>query len=754
VGTTLIFPRLHQWDVVTRLVESSRSEGPGHRYLVQHSAGSGKTGSISWTAHRLSKLHAENDDPVFDTVIVITDRTVLDSQLQQAIRQIEPGAGYISTVDDAAIRNAGEGASKSTVLANELVKGTRIVVVTIQTFPHAMEAIRKHKGLAGKRFAVIADEAHSSQTGQTASKLKAVLSAEELADVEDGGEIDVEAVLAAETAARADSSNISYYAFTATPKAKTLELFGRPGGDGKPVPFHVYTMKQAIEERFILDVLRGYQTYTLAFQIAQRTENGDELVDQAAATKGLVRWVALHPTNIAQRVRIVVEHYRANVAHLLGGHAKAMVVTDSRKAAVRYKLEIDRYIADRGYEIGTLVAFSGSVDDPESGPNAFTEASMNTNLRGRDLPSAFASGEFQIMLVANKFQTGFDQPLLSAMYVFKRLAGVAAVQTLSRLNRTYVTPTGKVKDTTMVLDFVNDAAEIRSAFEPYFKDAWIETETDPNIVNDIAAKLDQSNLYTQAEIDQAAAAWVAGTRGKGGGNNALAAAVQPAQRRFLAAYRQAESDTDRTELAKMDLFRNDVAAFVRVYDFISQVIDYGAEMEKRANFYRLLERVIRPGSSQTEIDLGDVALRNVAQVDRGASDIKLGVDADAGLRGITGAGSGARRDAKMVALQEVIDRLNDLFGDEAFTAGQKQTFVEGLLNTLLGDATLVGQARVNTKKQFLESPHLTDGVLDAVSDNNGAHNQMADVFYSDTSTRAEIVRLVGGLLYEWVAEAG
>ena len=360
--TKLMFPRLHQWDVVTKLVEATRTEGPGHRYLVQHSAGSGKTGSISWTAHRLSKLHDHMNNPVFDTVIVITDRTVLDDQLQAAIREIEPGAAYIATINDKAIRDAGETA-KSKVLAAELLKGTRIVVVTIQTFPYAMDAIRKEKGLAHRRFAVIADEAHSSQTGDTANKVRAVLSADELQALDDGGGIDTEAVLAAEASARASSPNVSFYAFTATPKAKTLELFGRYDDDIKPVPFHVYTMKQAIEEGYILDVLRGYQTYDLAFRIAQSTRaadghtHNDRMVDQAAATKGLVRWVALHPTNIAQRVGIVVEHFRTNVAPLLEGHAKAMVVTDLRKAAVRYKLEIDKYIEDKGYEIGTLVGF-------------------------------------------------------------------------------------------------------------------------------------------------------------------------------------------------------------------------------------------------------------------------------------------------------------------------------------------------------------------------------------------------------------
>lgn len=745
-STRAMFPRLHQWDVVTKLVDTTRQEGAGHRYLTQHSAGSGKTASIAWTAHRLSKLHDEDDKPIFDTVLVITDRTVLDNQLQRAVRQFEPNAGYIATIDEKAVRDAGE-TSKSKVLAAELLKGTRIVVVTIQTFPYAMDAIRENKGLAHKKFAVIADEAHSSQTGQTANQLKAVLTSEEIEEFEDGANIDVEAVLAAETAKRAEAKNISYYAFTATPKAKTLELFGRPDDDGKPVPFHVYTMRQAIEEEYILDVLRGYQTYDLAFQIAQTADDGkDILVDQSAATRGLVRWVALHPTNVDQRVGIVVEHFRANVAHLLDGHAKAMVVCDSRKAAVRYKLAIDAYIAKKGYDLGTLVAFSGTVTDPETPPGEFTESGMNPTAKGRDLAAAFATPEFRIMLVANKYQTGFDQPLLCAMYVFKKLSGVTAVQTLSRLNRTYTAPSGERKTKTMILDFVNDPDDIQAAFEPYYLGARIEQRTDPNIVHDIATKLDQSGLYTTGEIDAAATAWVEAAQTKKG-HEKLAATVAPAQKRFKDAYEAAVEDEDDAEKERLDLFRSDLDSFVHVYDFMSQIIDYGnPELEKRAIFYRLLGRVIRDEAYRSDVDLGDITLKRVKQVDRGETDISLTGD-DAGLVGVTGAGSKQQRDPKMVALQEVIDRLNDLFDDEEFSEDQKASFVTGLLATLLDNLTLVQQAQANTQSQFAESPDLVNAVLDAVADNQDAHNKMADVFYSDSKERNAIIQALADAVH-------
>ena len=559
-------------------------------------------------------------------------------------------------------------------------------------------------------------------------------------------------------AARADAANISFYAFTATPKAKTLELFGRPGPDGLPVPFHVYTMKQAIEEGFILDVLRGYQTYDTAFRIAlavdspvlERKGTDERFVDQAAATKGLMRWVALHPTNIAQKVEIIVEHFRSNVAHLLGGHAKAMVVTSSRKSAVRFKKAIDAYIADKGYPIGTLVAFSGGVTDLETDPTSddhpFTETNMNPGLRGRDLPTAFATTEFQIMLVANKFQTGFDQPLLSAMYVDKKLSGVTAVQTLSRLNRTYVSPDGQVKSTTAVLDFVNDAEEIQQAFVPYYENAYLETATDPNVVHDLRTKLDQADIFTQAEVDQCSEAYI---RGKG--NNALSAAVAPARNRFQQAYDAALASGDETDVDELEMFRRDLGSYVRIYDFMSQIIDYGdPELEKRAIFFRLLERVIRTGAPTEVIDVSDVSLERITQIDRGTTDIKLGTESG-GLSGVTAAGSGQTRDPQMVLFQAVIDRLNELFG-EGLTTSQKETFLRGLVETLGDNEQLERQIRANTEKQFLESPDLKESVVDAVADNQGAHTKIADVFFSDGPTQIEFVRLVGKLLYAMTSE--
>ena len=739
-SSSLRFPRFHQWEAVTDLTAAVTGEGAGHRYLIQHSAGSGKTDSIAWTAHRMARLQV-NNQKVFDSVIVVTDRNVLDAQLQDAIKQIDNDQGIVVAIDRA------EGA-KSGALAKALIDGKLIIVVTIQTFPFAMEEIRKNKGLKGKTFAVIADEAHSSQSGQVANKLKAVLTAEELDEINNGGEVDVEAVLAAEATERAESANISYFAFTATPKAKTLELFGRrPSPNDVPAPFHVYTMKQAIEEGYILDVLTGYHCFKLAFQVGQNAAGGE--VDQAQASKEVMRWVRLNPQTIAQKSAIIVEHFHEKVADLLDGHAKAMVVTDSRKAAVRYKRAIDKFIAQKGYGYGSLVAFSGTVHDPESGPGDFTEANMNPGVH--DLRTAFQGDQYKIMIVANKFQTGFDQPLLCAMYVDRILAGVTAVQTLSRLNRTYRTPSGiqKTAALTQVVDFVNEPEEIRKAFEPYYTDAFLETETDPNLVHDLAAKLDTAGIYTQAEIDQCAEAFV-----KGKGNNALAAAIDPGKKRFAERYQAALIDNggegDKPALAELDMFRKDVGSFVRLYDFMSQIIDYGDPMlEKKRIYLRNLERVIQPDNYTAPIDLSDVVLKKVKQIDRGRIDIGLGMRV--GLSGMTAAGSGEKRDPKMVAFQQVLDRLNELFGSEDFTESQKVSFLEALLRTLLDDAALVQQAKVNSAKQFVESPDFDDAVTGAVVDNQGAHEKMSDYFFTSAPGRSHLVSDIAKWFYQVVS---
>ena len=435
---TLIYPRYHQWDMVTKLIDAAKAEGTGNKYLVQHSAGSGKSNSIAWTAHQLSTLYDGKGNKQFHSVIVITVRTELDDQLQDTIYQFEHADGVVGRIN----KKEGDG-SKSEKLASTLENAQPIIIVTIQTFPYVLAAIENSTSLKERCYAVIADEAHSSQTGSTARKLKEVLMVDASETEDEDKQLSSEDVLDATVAARKGSSNLNYYAFTATPKAKTLELFGRlpkpdePASEKNlPEAFHVYSMRQAIEEGFILDVLKNYTNYKVAYQLAQKIEAANEEVDSKKAKVKLNRWVRLHEYNISQKVKVIIDHYKEHVMGLLGGQAKAMVVTSSRKEAMRYRLAFDKYLTEHKSSISVMIAFSGEVEFHKNDPDSvalldqkFTETNMNPALKGRDMRKAFDTDDYQIMLVANKFQTGFDQPKLCIMYVDKPLGGVECVQT-------------------------------------------------------------------------------------------------------------------------------------------------------------------------------------------------------------------------------------------------------------------------------------------------------------------------------------
>ncbi len=768
--STLIFPRYHQWEAVTELVDAVRAEGPGSRYLVQHSAGSGKTNTIAWTAHRLARLHTADNEKTFDKVLVISDRRVLDDQLQAAVRQVDATSGLVTTIDDAEVRQSG--GSKSRALTKALSGQSLIVIVTLQTFPFVIDQITGD--LAGKTFAVIVDEAHTSQSGNTAKELRELLTAGsvEVAENDDiSAEDVVDAKITAMTSARANASNVSYLAFTATPKAKTLTLFGRKDPtdpDSRPRAFHLYTMRQAIEEGFILDVLRGYQTYSTAFTIEQRAGRGvrtsgpgngarhspeigadagddtaAELVDSRAAARGIMRFVKLAEINIGQKVEIIVEHFLTNVAHLLEGHAKAMVVTDGRIAAVRYKRAIDNYIARKKYPLKTIVAFSGRVNDPESGIEDANESSLNPGLRS-DLAAEFNRPDYRVMIVADKFQTGFDQPLLCAMYIDKKLPDVYAVQTLSRLNRTYRTPGGERKDTTFVLDFANDPADIQAAFEPYYTEAVVEQETDPNIVHEIAAKLAEADIYLRTEVDEFAVAWFSG-----GTHAELAAAVKPAKDRFARRYEDARTREDRAERDHLELFRKDAATFVRMYDFMSQVIDYGdTELEKLAVYLRQLVRVLEVDRLNTEVDLSDVGIASIEQIDHGTSSLTLGNSERAPLPGISGAGSGGvHQDPQLKPLSEVIARINELFGGEL-----SPEEIEGFIKPVAAKAEetpgIADQIDNNAKDQFLDSRDLRDSVIDAAFDVQSAVVKLSNAATGDDNRTERLIRLIGEFMWE------
>ena len=738
---TLLFPRFHQWSAVTALIAASNTDGPGHRYLIQHSAGSGKTNSIAWLAHQLSTLHAEGKK-VFDAVIVITDRTVLDDQLQSAIKQIDSKTGVVAAI-------TGNGESKSKQLAEALAGNKPIIVVTIQTFPFVMEKLREAGEKLDKNFAIIADEAHSSQTGTTSTKLRAVLSNAELEELNDGGEIDVEATLLAEMEARASAQNLSFYAFTATPKAKTLELFGTMGDDGLPHPFHLYTMQQAIEEKFILDVLQNYTPYKVAFKLAHNGQEYDSdaaLVDQAEAVKELMFWLRLHPTNIDSKVSIIVEHFRSTVSKLLGGKAKAMVVTGSRKEAVRYKLAFDKYVSEKNYkDVQALVAFSGEVEDLDSGPKPFTESNMNPGLKRRSLPEAFKTDEYQVMLVANKYQTGFDQPLLCAMYVDKRLSGVNAVQTLSRLNRV---ATGK--DITYVLDFVNDPEEIRQSFIPYFRTAELTEITDRNLILDLERKLLSSGIFDADDVKRVSDLVIT-TKGNKG-NNALTAALGKPRDIFKSELEAARNGKNGPEVDRLETFRKDVSSYVKAYGFLSQIYDYGdSDLERMYIFLKQLERVIAESAPGSFIDLSEVELLRYQVVEQAKTNLIL--DETGGIKPFTGLGGREPRDPKTVLLNEAIDRVNELvnFSDQSSISGK--VVVDSVNAKLLENEKIVSQAKGNTEDQFLGSSDLDDAIVRALIGMKRDADDASSQILGSNEKKDEFMKVIGRAIYALVNAA-
>ncbi|MFC7463894.1 type I restriction endonuclease subunit R [Brachybacterium sp. GCM10030252] len=759
---TLIFPRFHQWDVVRKLEAAVTTPEPDRRFLIQHSAGSGKTNSIAWTAHRLARIQVGNKK-LFDTVIVVTDRNVLDAQLQEAIRQIDTdNQSIVATIDDKAIREYAAlredySASKSGALGHAIESGKLIVVVTVQTFPFVLDKLQNAEEFKKKKFAVIADEAHSSQSGQTAAKLKSVLSDEQLGELAETGEVEVDAeqmmidqMLSSEMKARATHEGISFFAFTATPKKKTLETFGqRDGDDGEPRPFHLYSMKQAIEEEFILDVLRGYRTYKMYFDLGERVEGSlDVEVDESEAKKSVMQWVRVHPTTIAQKSAIIVEHFRENVSHLLDGAAKAMVVSANRLGAVRYKREIDRYIKAKGLDYGTLVAFSGTVEDAETSAEIGLETLNESTMNGgtRDLRQEFKSQQYQVMIVASKFQTGFDQPLLCAMYVDKKLSGITAVQTLSRLNRTHTTTKGTKKTSlmTQVVDFVNDPADIQAAFEPYYADAHIDESTDPNTIWDILSKLDGADIYEPEEIQEVANVFL--TEGTGAGskvNGKIARGLGPAKKRYWDRMESARRREDRLELNELALFRKNVTSFLSFYDFITQVVDYeDLDLAKKAIYLRLLAPHLRDTGLTDVIDLSDVELTRLQLVEEQPADIDISGGGE--ITGASQPGSAEPRDPKMVALIEVVRELSAMLGEsEETTRGA----VETIISKLGEDPTLVKQAQSNSETQFEESPDLQASTDEAVLAAGDVLGRVSEVIFAGDADAERARQLIARAFY-------
>ena len=685
---SMIFPRYHQLDAVRALTRHAQAHGAGHNYLIQHSAGSGKSNSIAWLAHRLSSLHDAGNQKIFHSVVVITDRRVLDQQLQDTIFQFEHKLGVVQKIDE-----------DTQQLAKALADGVPVIISTIQKFPFISQAIRTLEAhgkaveiaTAGKRFAVIVDEAHSSQSGETAMELRKILNrdgieaaiAEQLLDMDDEGLSEAaKREMLREQLKRTKQPNLSFFAFTATPKFKTLAVFNEPGSDGL-APFHHYSMRQAIEEGFIHDVLAHYTCYKRYYKLIQKVE-ADPEVPRRKAARALARFVEFHDYEIAQKVEVIVEHFRTHTRHKIGGRAKAMVVTGSREHAVRYKLGFDRYIADKGYtDVKSLVAFSGEITLKEFADKKFTEVGMNAGIKESELPEKFNTDDYQVLLVAEKYQTGFDQPLLHSMYVDKRLSGIQAVQTLSRLNRTT-----RGKTDTFVLDFVNELEDIYAAFKPYYEFTPKGDDTDPQQLNTLAHTLAQWQVYAAAEVNDWCEIWFRNRLNPTGGEHKrLNALLDVAVERFK---RLGEED--------QNLFKGQLVSFRNLYSFVSQIIPYqDSDHEKLYSYARFLLPKLPYTQDTRKVQVDDeVELKfyRLQKISEGAIDLKVGEPQ--AVYGPTNVGTGQADED--VQLSTLVGKLNERFGTE-FTPAD-QLFFDQVRETAVANEQIQQAVRANSLENF------------------------------------------------------
>ncbi|MPZ67988.1 MAG: DEAD/DEAH box helicase [Actinobacteria bacterium] len=678
---SLIFPRYHQLDAVRRLVLDALQNGAGPDYLIQHSAGSGKSNTIAWLAHQLSTLHDASDERVFDSIIVITDRRVLDRQLQRTIRQFEQTLGVVENID-----------KTSRQLKEALESGKTIIVTTLQKFPMIVKEIGE---LPGKQFALIIDEAHSSQTGETSRMMHQVLKVDSLEEAEEQDQVeeDLEDRIVKVAEGRGRLDNVSMFAFTATPKEKTLQMFGEEREDGSYEPFSLYSMKQAIEEGFILDVLRNYTTYRVYWNLLKKIEDDPRYNERKA--KYLARlFVDLHPHAIDEKVAIMAEHFAQNSAPEIGGRAKAMVVTRSRLHAVKTFLSLRRYLEEHGHPFKALVAFSGEVDD---GGIKYTETGLN-GFSEKQTALVFKQPEYRFLVVAEKFQTGFDEPLLHTMYVDKKLSGLNAVQTLSRLNRIH-----RDKTETMVLDFVNEADDIQSAFARYYEASILSEGADPHLLYDLQRTLLDSEVFDEDEVRAFAEVFF----DPKGSQDRLYQVLREPERRYK-------------DLAEEDqaAFRKEITSFTRMYAFLSQVATFvDADLESLYHFARYLLRRLPteqkglPYEVQQAIDLESFSVRETF-----GGSIALG--ADKGRLEPPGKGVDVEPSPEeKEALSQIIDELNERFGT-SFTAEDK-VFVEELENRLVDHAGLEASIRANTPENArLTFDHVIEDLLQDMVDKN------------------------------------
>ncbi|WAL49952.1 type I restriction endonuclease subunit R [Rhodococcus pyridinivorans] len=729
----LIFPRFHQLRAVERVVADIEENGTGKRYLIWHSAGSGKTKTIAWLSHRLIRHMSADSKSTFDSVIVVTDRTVLDENIRDDMNLVQSSKGLVVAVGE-------KSGAKSPQLKKALLEGDHIITCTLQTFPEVMKLIEDTQELRGRSWAVVADEAHSSQSGATARQLKELLADVDLDAEED--DIGADDLLRAKDSAIAASSNITFVALTATPKAKTLRLFGTER-DGRWEAFDTYTMAQAIEEGFILDVLTNYSTYDMFLRVKNTLKDKEAeseiQVNTGEAVSSIVRYARLHPTAIAQKVRVVIEHFRRNVMHMLGGEARAMVVTSSRMEALSWSKKMDAYIAEKGYDdLSTLVAFSGSLTDEDG--ESVTEVSVN----GRsDVARAFREeGVYRVLIVANKFQTGFDEPRLMAMYVDKRLSGVATVQTLSRLNRIYPGKTAP-----MVVDFRNTPASVQEDFKLYYSDAHVDGDVDPNALITLGERLDTSGLYTHEEMDAVADAFL----GDAGGE-AIAKALSPIKNRWSGQWRQAVLSKDKAQKALLESFRSDVLGYRNAWQFLSQIVDYqDPELHRRAILATLLGRNLHTdGNDYDDSFLEGVQLSGVKLVPSAINeDHSLSEGSGEAIK-LPAFDGEHRGDAapKRGPLDEAIDKVNEMFRAKGVDVAPES--VSGFITTFWGflDANeeAVAMAKNNTLAQLKASEGFGSAVGLAVL-KTCQESQEIQSYMTDPAFLAEIADIAADALH-------
>ncbi len=741
----VIFPRFHQWHCVESMVEATSISGPGVNRLAQHSAGSGKSNTISWLAHRLSVLHSPSlvdsssalaakginaNEPIFDKVIVVTDRRVLDQQLRDTVASFDHQPGSIVSVRE-------DAGSKNAQLREALeTKATRIIITTIQTFPVVAKSATE---LAGTRFAIIVDEAHSGQSGETAKDLKLVLgggntsnalqAAEDFDSMNTTIEESFEDLLEKSLSARGKPENITFFAFTATPKSKTLELFGEKvvSATGEPVyiAFHQYSMKQAIEEGYILDVLKNYTTYKTYYKLANELGENDVEVPKSKTASTLARYASLHPTNLSQKAEIIVEHFRANTAKKIDGSAKAMVVTRSRLHAVRYKQAIDAYISEKNYkDVRTLVAFSGTVYDPDVSGSEYTEHLMNA-IKSSTIPEEFAKS-YQVLVVAEKFQTGFDQPLLHTMYVDKKLNGIAAVQTLSRLNRIHPD-----KEDTFILDFVNDAEEIQEAFKPYYEETTA-VPTDPNILFNLQQRIMDARIIHKDEMRLAVDGILKATTA---GSSALKANTDTAVERWNLLDDESKAD-----------FKSLCRNYVFAYSFLSQIVPYkSSDLEELYYYTKMLERRLLLGTGGGTVDIDDSVVLTHLRTEITAQNVDLSLSGGSQdpLDPSVSETTGSKKEDDKELLSKLIADLNERFGlnltdaDRIWFEQQQQHYAS--------DPDLMEVARANDYDNF--EMHFVPLVADGLIERHEANEDLFKAFFNQPDFQRMMTRALSMSLY-------